>query len=206
MVTQLPIYNGNNNHNNSIIVDYRKKKVEFKPVVSNGCMKTDTSLNTPLQHLSILFLKILMIIWIFVFIVYDNRILAIKTLMALTLMWAFCIIIIIPFISHIFSKIDKKHKYYPIINYKLELIYDFFSTKETSDIDVVIKPEMMRDNKVHIKKFKNVCLDYEATGEFKKYLIRVEIKPIEIFDPTNWEAIFIFSRTPKKGELRLRYL
>lgn len=66
--------------------------------------------------------------------------------------------------------------------------------------------------------FKNVVLNYEAKGEFSKYLDRIEIRelPFKILKKKKgkeelvnqdylWKAKFFFSKIPKKGELNLSW-
>lgn len=54
--------------------------------------------------------------------------------------------------------------------------------------------------------FKNVMLTYEASGDFSKYLQKVEIKEHDFYYRSEktqwlWKAKFVFSEIPKKGML-----
>lgn len=64
--------------------------------------------------------------------------------------------------------------------------------------------------------FNNIVLDYKATGEFGRYLKRVEVqdaaKDFKGYKnkegggiPHCWNAFFIFSRRPKKGYIEISY-
>ena len=76
----------------------------------------------------------------------------------------------------------------------------------------------INSNTVEIPLFKNVFLDYEATRDYGKYLIKIDIiehpfvmtcmktkkkgKPNEYL----WKAIFTFSQIPKAGKLVVKFI
>jgi hypothetical protein len=85
---------------------------------------------------------------------------------------------------------------------------------------VFVSEEVLPDNSVLIANFKNFFLDYEATEEFSKYLVRVEILEFqqqivssEFFrfwrlksaksNEWFWYARFFFSQKPTKGQLKV---
>jgi hypothetical protein len=77
------------------------------------------------------------------------------------------------------------------------------------------------DNRIfEIPLFENIFLDYNATGEFSKYLKKVEIKEYPVNykkvklrktikkerQTDYWKAQFIFSRIPKTGFLEVKFI
>jgi hypothetical protein len=117
----------------------------------------------------------------------------------------------IPLIStFILIKNDKLLSYMPEINRKLSLIpFGTHNYKKITKLNSTI---------FEIPIFYNVFLDYKATKEFSKYLIKVEItehdfKVIKknVFNKKQkttqqdniWKAKFIFSRIPKTGHLEM---
>lgn len=78
----------------------------------------------------------------------------------------------------------------------------------------MLKPSDIKDYKIEIPLFKNIVLDYKATGEMSKYLEKFEIiehpflwKTNEKFErnPWLWKATFYFSQIPSNGLLRVRF-
>lgn len=90
-------------------------------------------------------------------------------------------------------------------------------------------PEDVSYKELKIHKFSNILMDYKATGDFSKYLKRVEVKDISfcnfqtevyiafkhvrnIKNKKNkrqnryFSARFVFSKTPKKGSLTVKYI
>lgn len=81
-------------------------------------------------------------------------------------------------------------------------------------------PYDIKDNKIEIPMFRNVLLEYEATGEFSKYLSTLEIveHPFDLYvmkrfrpsfkkrNPYLWKAVFTFKETPKTGDLKVRFV
>jgi hypothetical protein len=65
-----------------------------------------------------------------------------------------------------------------------------------------IKPEDIYDNKFAIPYFHNVYLDYQASGDFSKYLEKVEVLAI----PFSWEWLNPKKRKPPKNEYDFRTL
>ena len=100
----------------------------------------------------------------------------------------------------------------PWMNYKVsELGGDLFET--------VAKPRDIVNNKFIIPNYSNVFLQYQASGEFSKYLQRVEIlefplkcrayskfkkKKFDVNEYT-WSAVFHFEQQPKEGKMNVIY-
>lgn len=91
------------------------------------------------------------------------------------------------------------------------LSYKFSSGKPTI---AEFNPEDVVDNKCEIPLFSNVGLDYQATKEFSKYLIRVKIvehgfndliKGKKKLNPYLWKAIFYFKQKPTTGTLEVKF-
>jgi len=63
-------------------------------------------------------------------------------------------------------------------------------------------------NEYKLESFRNIYLQCDMTGDFKRYLIAVDVKPnIGSFNNvTDWYAEIKFSKTPKNGEMHLTYV
>ena len=115
-------------------------------------------------------------------------------------------IISIPLILALaFSKNEKLLKMMPNINYKLSFCKPIIAEFTPNDVD---------DLKCEIPLFENIGLDYNATEEFSKYLIKVKIvehgfndliKGKRILNPYYWKAIFYFKKAPLTGKLLVRF-
>jgi len=109
-------------------------------------------------------------------------------------------------VALIFSKNEKLLKLMPEINYKLALRKPTIAEFNSQDII---------DNKCEIPLFSNVGLDYDATEDFSKYLIKVKIVEHGFnnlikgkkkkLNPYLWKAIFYFKEKPINGKLEVKF-
>lgn len=115
-------------------------------------------------------------------------------------------------LSIIFSKSKKLLLATPVLNRMTSLLNDrtYLST-------VVTKLETRT---YEINDFSNIFLEYWATGEFKKYLLEIEVREedfsyckMSVFGKVKkeinegqWKVKFKFSRIPKTGYLRIDFI
>lgn len=123
-----------------------------------------------------------------------------------------------PAITLLWLQQDKKKTamIIPKLNYKLDQIMSLGThriiTAKSSDI---------KNNVFVIPRFSNVYLDYKTTGDFSKYLIKVEVLEwpynYKILYPNGkaskkiknqyvWRAMFKFKQQPKTGKLYVKYV
>jgi len=120
-------------------------------------------------------------------------------------------------------------QYIPFLNKKVNRWIPEINKKLTS-VRYVVTFKKCPENKIlEIPLFKNVFLDYDAKGDFSKYLKRVEIRehPFSMISKKQsfkfggnrrhkqkykkkknvflWKASFIFKEVPKRGQLEVRW-
>ncbi len=111
------------------------------------------------------------------------------------------------FVSLLIMRYKKLMRFVPYIN---SFIY-------VRTYEAIFNSENTKSKIIEIPLFSNVRLDYEAIGEFSKYLDRFEItehpfnrvlryknKPKKKNEYL-WKAKFYFSKIPKKGELKIYF-
>lgn len=104
-----------------------------------------------------------------------------------------------------FNKKWRSNKF-PMFNaWLIELTGKLIFRKRKKKVKVM-NQEALIDNKFFIPCFSNVALDYEASGDYGKYLTNIEISNIFDKNDQEWFCIFHFSQTPKTGELKLEYI
>ena len=203
-------YQSLNPSNARIEIDYEKDDVKMEYVHNPSAFKTCfTTFFIPVSFInfSLIFLVGLIISSLVkennnVDFVLTNEMLILACFNIGFLIW----IILSPMIiAFIFSRNDKLLKMMPEINYKLA------RGKPTM---AEFNPKDVVDNKCEIPLFYNVGLDYEATEEFSKYLIKVKIiehgfcnliKDKKKLNPYLWKAIFFFKDKPKTGKLEVKF-
>lgn len=123
----------------------------------------------------------------------------------------------IPFIATIILAMDKERlsKYVPVLGY--------LANKLAGGIKKVnFKAKDVNDNKVVIPCFSNVYLEYKCTGDFNKYLSKVEIleipfiymrrsrlNPFKMKEERNdhiFRAVFYFSNNIKEGDMSVEFI
>lgn len=131
---------------------------------------------------------------------YNLKMLVIYQIPAFLIIWAF-----------IFTVFGKKiNENEPRMQIKLGKKFDrHYST---------IFTQVPKEKYLEIPLFKNVWLDYNATGEFSKYLTEVDIRehPFKVISHLGrkanekpntylWRARFYFSKIPKDGQLEVEF-
>lgn len=116
-------------------------------------------------------------------------------------------------------------QYIPYINKKVNRWIPEINKKMTSARYSATFNKCSEDKVIEIPLFHNVFLDYDAKGEFSKYLQRVEVRehPFAMLSTKSifgrrqkqkykkkkniflWKARFIFKEVPKKGQLEVRW-
>lgn len=96
----------------------------------------------------------------------------------------------------IYFRYDKWKTIYPKINFFIITLF-----KKIKKITI----RKIKNKTFEINCFGNVFLQYSTSGEFKKYLETIKIRPVEYYNK-GWRAVFSFKKNPKKGFLKVEYL
>lgn len=88
--------------------------------------------------------------------------------------------------------------------------------------EMIITTKDIKDNKAVLSAFKNVYLNYEPTGDFEKYLEKIEVLEIpfnfkkrrffipflkkKTYNDFIFRAVFFFSKKPIKGEMKVEFV
>lgn len=125
----------------------------------------------------------------------------------------FFFFILMGIINYLLTKWIVKQKWYQDFNPK-------FQAWSLSKVKMYMKflPKDVEYNVCIIPKFKNVEMNYNAEGEFSKYLERVSVREQQYYkvkkgvvskklkkDIFTWSAIFYFKQKPKTGFLEVTY-
>jgi len=193
---------GNSSDLAEIIIDYSKKKVklinpetnkEFEKKI-NSKYKLDFSFTF---KFGVLFLFLFS--FLFVFFIIGDIVIARFTLLYSESMFALYLLFII----------------FPILSEKLHhfgqfMTHNFFKVK-----NVVIVKNIDKEIYVLPYAFNNLLLNYKLTGDFSKYILKVHIKPKDFFwrrrkkmirQTYEWDALFYFSKIPKKGKMEVEWI
>ena len=102
-----------------------------------------------------------------------------------------------------------------ILNKKLLSLMPYINClTHKSFYEVEFNFEDVQNNQIELPLFKNMSLDYEATGECSKYLTNFKIieHPFKIIHRKKkrrneylWKAIWQFSQQPKNGKIKVRF-
>lgn len=188
---QLPIYNGENHHNNKVILDFFNKTVRFEPVYTGSLLKIWYAFFYLLFFKTIFHMGWIFIIWMLIFrpekYIYQPVGLVIVELM-----------LMIPFLFSLIVFNEKwRHNYYPKIN-----AYLLNNRKKKQRVN----PDSIINNIFAIHHFDNVLLEYELSGDYSEYIKDIRIDNKFEGNPDNWYAIFEFIKKPIKGDMYLKYI
>lgn len=203
-----------NPSNARIEIDYEKNDVKMEYVHHNSAFKTclyaffypSIYINTGIFFIVIVILSIItMPTWTAELATgFEwSDILTMENIIATSfILW----VIVCPLVlALLFSMNEKLLRMMPEINYKLTL---------RKPIIAEFNPKDVVDNKCEIPLFSNVGLDYQATQDFNKYIIKVKImehgfndliKGKKKLNPYLWKAIFYFKEAPKNGKLEVKF-
>lgn len=194
--TQSQKFNGNNNLNNKVTVDYNKKTVDFEPLLveSTFYMFFISWLGAFLVAIYGVTLSALIVAPFAQYYVGTTEHLVILAYILIILLSLLCT-------AFYFNKRFVK-EVFPKFNYGNVQVGSFFCALKKRTIE----PEAVVNNTVVIPSFKNVYIGYETSGDFDKYLEKVEIKNIFKEDAFLWFVVFTFKETPKNGVIKVEYV
>lgn len=198
-MTQVQKFNGNNPHNNQVVVDYDKRTVRFKPVKGKLNPYFEFLLGLILKPLIRVLGFVLILIVILTLMPLDQNVVVELWIQMTGLSTLICIVVSVLASLKYFDKKWRKEKY-PEFNYKM---MNSIFTKATKSI---VTHNNVEDKMMIIPSFGNVMLSYKCYGDFNKYLKRIVIKNHFKKKAYNWYCIFKFSQHPKKGFMEISYL
>lgn len=206
MAIQSQKYSGNNTLNNEVTVDFKKKSVDFKPILRSRDTKEGiiSSYFGLITYIRIINIKIL--IWGFIIMFVQDyfngwqQTELVTYSMVLALLWAY----MGPFImaAPIWNKWWRDNCF-PKFNAALVEIKELLSGRAARTTQT-LGPEHL--GKHYEIPFGNIMLDYEASGDIAKQLKRIEIRSTGIYDNGDWIAKFILKRKAKDGELKVSFI
>ncbi len=203
-------YQSLNPSNARIEIDYKKDKVHMEYVHHVSAFKTCFDL---FLYPTLFINLMLLLIGVFIYAIIISEPTITKFMLEdifsieniLTLIFVIWVIGTPFFLALLFSKNKRLLKKIPNLSYKLS---------SGNPIMAEFIPKDVVDNKVEIPLFENIGLDYEATGEFSKYLSSVKIiehgfndliKGKKRLHPYLWKATFYFDKSPATGKLQVRF-
>ena len=203
MATQWQKYVGNNAQNNEVRIDFKKKRVEFKPVekVPISIFVKTVSLMFALP----IFLVMYLLVTVMEILTYEKDF-PIKV--QLIRSGLFILYIIIPTaIAYIVGNIYAKKK---LANKKWKR--EEFPKVNAWIINRIRGANTLRVNKGYGKKevifgFRNVKLEYKLYGQYAKYIRWIIIEKVKgINSGRDWIAKFIFSKPVYTGKMEVIYI
>lgn len=202
MAIQLQEYNGKNNYNNKIEVDFIEKKVHFTPIKGESSNYTN--------YLATEFTISTILLFFFLGTGFIAYILSSIQMICDGTPFLFAVIgaiqfIVLPFLIAPLFKIPYLNKNYPIINafliMKLRSI-----TSGRSCFEGYLNLELIENKRFVIDKFDNIMLHYKLEGDCAKYIKKIRILNTIINNPYQWKLIIEWTKTPKNGKMWIKYL
>lgn len=193
-------YNGNNPYDNRVVVDFENQKVLFEPVGAKGVIRQYYTFFNGLLLSSMIFsvYAYFIIYGILSFFGYNP-------VSGVYFQLLFIMIVFAISFSVIYFNKNFRHNHFPVFNYWLTgitrvMFLSPFRRKK------VLTPESLFDNKAFIPDFDNVCLKYDATGDFAKYMKKISIQNLYKDNSNDWFCVFEFTKKIRTGTLELRYI
>lgn len=200
-------FNGQNFHNNAVDVDFVRRTVHFKPLKDMGFF----------AHY-FLYLTVLWIVF-FIFSAYVLGVLSIVYIIffpKIFVSWqfglvGFFILLVIPsfvalFYSFMFFDPVWRVNVFPKANYHWHTLISSLCFGFDKEKLLTVNPDAVIDKRFFLPYFDNVGLDYEASGDFSRFLLRIRIINLFEIDTGDWFCVFEFSEQPVHGSLKLRYI
>jgi len=201
MVTQLQKYNGKNNFNNKVVVDYINKTVDFEIVKGN--MNKFTSYYTLWYNYFIIYL-----IWCFVIYIIGIVLFKLPVSVSYFVINAGLVFLGIPtfLCAMLFLLTCINKEWFPKINYILVAYLKHLTYKPIYVVNEKINLDLLEKNYYETPVFENVFLEYITEGEVSELLSKVEILPCFVDNPYKWVARVHFKRKPtnKDGTLKIK--
>ena len=206
MVTRKQKYNGNNNFNNSIEVDYETKKVKFKPIKGSMSSFGNYSLTAGLIRKMVGFVILVVCSAQFATIIFAgieiDRARTSKYVVIMIATWYLSYYVVLL----MFALIKPLRTNYPKINAKVIHFYNIVIRGENVITKGKVNLDTIEHNRLVIDDFHNIFLEYKMTGEVAEHIKRIFIQNKFTDNPNRWRLIFEWKKRPKKGYLELEYM
>jgi hypothetical protein len=195
-------YVGGNCHNNEVTVDYVKRTVRFRAVGKESLLHRYWEFVTHL--LAVWFVRLffpfvgvctVLTIFLLVFFGVDLAWFVFSFLFKLNLL---SLLFVLTF-SLNFWRVKWRDESYPKFNY-------WMSNRFQDEYFLVVNKRAVIDKRFLLPVFENVGMKYEASGDFAKYLLKIEVISLFDTDEGDWLCCFTFKEQPLKGRLKLRYI
>lgn len=206
MATHKRKYNGKNNFNNAIDIDYQTKKVKFKPI--KGEMTAFSNYSTTASAVRNITGYLCAIYGGFTFLftmligVEIDRYRTAKMLLILIGLWYFSYFATLL----LFACNGTLRDNYPKINAKVIHLYNVIIRGENKITKGKVNLDTIENNRLVIEKFDNIYLEYKMTGEVAEYIKRIYIQNKFTDNPFQWRLIFEWKKKPTQGQLHLEYM
>jgi len=199
METQLQKFNGKNVCNNRVHINFKKKKVEFDPIKKGGfwfyyLRYLFTCLSYWAFRVSIIYIALACIIYV---IDDTSPIIGVISLIAIILLLSLSFISSTAYLN----KNWRENKYPQDNHNKLSNV-----VFKRLDEECEVNPKAVINKIFILPYFSNVCLEYELSGDFSRYIKDIKIENIYKNNDQEWLCVFIFTKQPLKGNMKLRYL
>lgn len=213
MATQLQKFNGKNLYNNRVYVDFRKKKVEFEPVIVNKQTQRSLRREFILQHLAVAYIFFLFSYAIYLGIAgtiayfiqgaFEVEPYTVKTLAIMNVCAT-----LLAFGNMLDNSMKRIKDQFPHRNAQIaEFAHRIQTLGLTSKYKrLKVNKEAIINNMFIIPKFSNVVLEYKATGDFAKQIKNIKILNHYKNDAYKFLAVIQFKKKPQNGNLYLDYI
>ena len=200
MLLRTKEYVGDNPYNNEVYIDYDRRTVRFKPLRNHGFFGLYFFF---LGHIFVAWLAFCLLsagvigligilLYIFLGVSLDLFLFYYALLIVATLV--FGVLLSLKFFDR-----GWRERVYPKFNYWLVHLLQHENF-------VVVNRRAVVNRRFLLPVFENIGLDYEVSGDFAKYLRRIEVLSLFKTDRGDWLCCFTFRKTPVSGELRIRYI
>lgn len=193
-------FSGRNRLNNCVSVDYVNDSVVFRPVPNGFTGSWFVFFVGSSLFVSTIYF-VLWLLLVLLGVVFDS-------FMLFALRSFFVLLVLGLFLAFLYSLLFFNGFFadflFPKVNAFWSSFFNFLFSGKVKDWRVIDSASVF-DCMVVIPAFSNVRLEYEAIGDFANCLQRVLVRNHFKDDDGSWFAVFIFSRTPENGFLRVSY-
>lgn len=202
--TQSQKYNGNNNFNNAITIDFEEKSVRFEPIKAK--MKWWSMYATWGYMLAVITFMLLLIMS-FIAIWYLNLLGQLNRFdLPIFFVVSYFYSQLVRWLSPLIFSINYFKNNFPMINAYTLIIFEMLTSYKNPVHKGKVNPKVIENNKFIISDFRNVYMDYKFTEDFAKYIKKIDVVNLYTDNPYKWRAEFHFSKQPKKGEFYIKYV
>ena len=211
-------FNGRNIQNNEVVVDYKTHDVSFVPIYESVNINK-LYLRNVCYALAVPTLVLIAFLWVAMFgvpqnpvekgsMMYTVYLYEVATIYLTAIFGLVLVCILVKFqVKGQLKNQEWRENKFPDMNVSM---HNFTHRVASCGLSNGVNKRVYKDDlksDVIVKEFRNVMLDYEATGDYRDFLERVEIKSQESGKKwKDWLLYFRFSQVPKVGELKIKYV